>query len=69
VTVETFPAPAGKPPAVVPLTDGMTLAQLLDQQQIPGDTEAVIVNGVYVRPDHTLQSGDHVVIIPFMSGG
>lgn len=69
VTVETFPARAGRPPVDVPLTDGMTLGELTDRLEIPGDTEAVMVNGVYVRPDYRLQPGDHVRIIPFMSGG
>ena len=69
VTVETFPARAGQTPVDVPLTDGMTLAELTDRLEIPADTEAVIVNGIYVRPDYRLQPGDRVKIIPFMSGG
>jgi sulfur carrier protein ThiS len=69
VTVETFPARPGRPPVDVALTAGMTLGELLDGLRIPADTEAVIVNGVYVRPDYRLQPGDHVKIIPFMSGG
>ncbi len=69
VTVETFPARPGLPPVDVPLSEGMTLGDLTESLQIPGDTEAVIVNGVYVRPDYRLQPGDHVKIIPFMSGG
>ena len=47
----------------------MTLDDLLESLGIPADTEAVIVNGVYVRPDYRLQDGDKVVVIPFMSGG
>ena len=69
VRVETFPARAGHPCLDVPLTEGLTLDDLLERLEIPGDTEAVIVNGVYVRPDHLLQPGDHVQIIPFLSGG
>jgi sulfur carrier protein ThiS len=69
VTVETFPARPGHPPMDVPLTDGMTLGELTERLRIPGDTEAVIVNGLYARPDYRLQAGDHVKIIPFMSGG
>jgi sulfur carrier protein ThiS len=69
VTVETFPARVGQPPVAVPLKNGMTLAELTDYLEIPGDTEAVIVNGSYVRPDYRLQPGDQVRIIPFMSGG
>lgn len=68
VTVETLPA-RGRPALEVPLRDGMTLDALLDDLRIPGDTEAVIVNGVYVRPDYVLQRGDRVLIIPFMAGG
>ncbi len=68
VTVETFPAWRG-PTTQVALRDGMTLEELLQSLNIPGDTEAIIVNGVYVRPEYRLQSGDRVVIIPFMSGG
>jgi sulfur carrier protein ThiS len=69
VTVETFPARPGHPPVDVPLTDGMTLAELTDILRIPGDTEAVIVNGIYVQPDYLMKPGDHVKIIPFISGG
>jgi len=69
VVVETFPARAGRPPVEVHLTDGLTLGELTDGLDIPGNTEAVIVNGAYVRPDYQLQPGDRVVIIPFMSGG
>ncbi len=47
----------------------MTLGELTERLKIPGDTEAVIVNGLYARPDYRLQAGDHVKIIPFMSGG
>jgi sulfur carrier protein ThiS len=69
VTVETFPARRGRPPVELSLTEGLTLDELLERLQIPSDTEAVIVNGVYVRPDYLLQPGDRVRIIPFMSGG
>ena len=69
VRVETFPARAGHPSRDLPITEGMTLDTLLESLKIPGDTEAVIVNGLYVRPDYLLQPGDHVRIIPFMSGG
>ena len=69
VRVETFPARAGRPPVEVPLTDGLTLGELTDRLDIPGNTEAVMVNSGYVRPDYRLQPGDRVVIIPFMSGG
>jgi sulfur carrier protein ThiS len=69
VTVETFPASAGHPTAHVPLAGGMTLDDLLKILHVPGDTEAILVNGVYVRPDHVLQDGDHVIVVPFMSGG
>jgi sulfur carrier protein ThiS len=47
----------------------MTLDDLLEGLKIPGDTEAVIVNGVYVRPSYLLQPGDLVKVIPFLSGG
>ena len=69
VTVETFPVGPGRPTVEVALTEGMTLDRLIDRLGIPGDTEAVIVNGVHVRPDYSLQPGDRVLIIPFMSGG
>jgi sulfur carrier protein ThiS len=68
VTVETFPAWRG-PTRDVTVRDGMTLDELLDLLGIPGDTEAVMVNGTYVKPDYLLQHGDRVRIIPFMSGG
>jgi len=68
VTVETLPAWRG-PTTEVPLVDGMTLDELLTSLGIPGDTEAVMVNGGYVKPGYRLQSGDRVIIIPFMSGG
>jgi sulfur carrier protein ThiS len=66
VTVETFP---GRSLVAVPLGEGMTLRELADCLQLPGDTEAVIVNGTYVKPEYRLQDGDRVVVIPFMSGG
>ncbi len=69
VIVETLPARAGRSTVEMPVREGMTLNELLDALDIPGDTEAIIVNGVHVRPDRVLQDGDHVLIIPFMSGG
>jgi sulfur carrier protein ThiS len=68
VTVETFPAWRG-PTRSVPLREGMTLDELLEALDVPGDTEAVLVNGTYTKPDYRLQSGDRVMVIPFMSGG
>jgi sulfur carrier protein ThiS len=68
VTVETFPAWRG-PKTEVPLRDGMTLEDLLRGLNVPGDTEAVMVNGAYVKPNYRLQHGDQVIVIPFMSGG
>lgn len=47
----------------------MTLGELMEILQLPGNTEAVIVNDVYVRPDYRLQAGDRIKVIPFMSGG
>ena len=69
VTVETFPARRGRPLVKVPLRDGMTLDDLIECLHLPGDTEAVMVNGVHVRPDYRLEDGDRVIVIPFMSGG
>jgi sulfur carrier protein ThiS len=68
VTVETLPSWRG-PVRSVPLRDGMTIDDLLEQLKVPSDTEAVLVNGTYVRPGYRLQSGDRVMVIPFMSGG
>ncbi len=68
VIVEIFPAWRG-PTTAVPLTQDLTLDELLVRLDIPGDTEAVMVNGEYTKPDYRLQPGDRVVIIPFMSGG
>jgi sulfur carrier protein ThiS len=69
VRVETFPARAGHPSLDLPITEGMTLDDLLNGLKVPGDTEAVVVNGMYVRSDYLLRPGDRVQIIPFMSGG
>jgi sulfur carrier protein ThiS len=69
VTVETFPARDGDPVVTVPLREGMTLDDLVESLDLPGNTEAVMVNGVHVKPDYRLQDGDRVRIIPFMSGG
>ena len=69
VTVETFPAWRGGPPLKVALQPGMTLDDLIEDLHLPGDTEAVMVNGVYVKPDYRLKDGDRVIVIPFMSGG
>ena len=68
VTVEIFPAWRG-PTTTVPLTTGLTLDELLRRLNVPGDTEAVMVNGGYVKPEYQLMNGDRVTIIPFMSGG
>jgi sulfur carrier protein ThiS len=69
VTVETFPSRRGRPVVEVPLRDGTTLQELVEILELPGDTEAVLVNGVYVKPDYRLQDGDRVRVVPFMSGG
>lgn len=69
VTVETFPPRRGYPAAEVPIRAGMTLEDLMEILQLPGDTEAVMVNNVYVRPGYRLQDGDRVRVIPYMSGG
>ncbi len=69
VTVETFPPRKGYPAREVPLQEGMTLEDLMEILQLPPDTEAVIVNSVYVRPDYRLKNGDQVRVIPFISGG
>lgn len=68
ITVETFPAWRG-PTFNVPLHEGTTLEELLVGLDVPGDTEAVLVNGTYVKPEYRLQNGDRVTIIPFISGG
>jgi sulfur carrier protein ThiS len=68
VIVEIFPAWRG-PTTTVPLADGMTLDELLVSLDVPGDTEAIMVNGAYVKPGYRLQNGDRVMVIPFMSGG
>lgn len=69
ITVERFPARVGDTPTVVPLTDAMTLGDLVQALSLPADTEAVVVNGVHARPDYRLQPGDQIRVIPFMSGG
>ena len=68
VIVETFPAWRG-PTRSVTLGGTTTLDDLLELLGIPGDTEAVLVNGTYVRPEYVLESGDRVTVIPFLSGG
>ena len=69
VTVEMFPVRPGDSPLAVTLTDGLTLDDLVESLSIPGNTEAVIVNGVYVSPGYLLKDGDKVRVIRFMSGG
>lgn len=69
VTVETFPPRRGYPATTVPLREGMTLGELMEVLRLPGGTEAVMVNDVYVKPEHRLRDGDRVRVIPFMSGG
>ena len=68
VIVEIFPTWRG-PTTPVLFTEGLTLDELLVSLDIPGDTEAVMVNGAYAKPDYRLRPGDRVTIIPFMSGG
>jgi sulfur carrier protein ThiS len=68
VIVETFPAWRG-PTQSVPLGEATTLEELLRRLAVPGDTEAVLVNGAYVKPEYRLQRGDRVTVIPFISGG
>lgn len=53
----------------MPVRDGTLLDELLQALDIPADTEAVMVNGAYVKPHYRLQHGDRVIVIPFMSGG
>jgi sulfur carrier protein ThiS len=69
VTLEIFPVRAGNPLRKVTLRRGMTLEDLIESLELPENTEAVIVNGVYVKPDYLLQDGDRVSVFPFMSGG
>ncbi len=69
ITVERFPSRAGETPLVVPLTNAMTLGDLVQALSLPADTEAVVVNGVHARPDYRLQPGDQIRVIPFLSGG
>jgi sulfur carrier protein ThiS len=69
VTVETFPLRSDGSPVHVDLVQDMTLDDLLESLHVPANTEAVVVNDAYVSPDYRLQPGDHVKIIPFMSGG
>ncbi len=68
VTIEIFPAWRG-PATTVPLVAGTTLEDLLRSLNVPGDTEAIMVNGAYVKPEYRLRHGDRVMVIPFMSGG
>ena len=68
ITVETFPAWRG-PTTTMPVREGTMLDELLQTLDIPSDTEAVMVNGAYVKPHYRLQHGDRVIVIPFMSGG
>jgi thiamine biosynthesis protein ThiS len=69
VTLEMFPVRDGNSLRKVALRDGMTLEDLIESLELPQNTEAVIVNGVYVKPDYQLQDGDRVSVFPFMSGG
>jgi sulfur carrier protein ThiS len=69
VTVEMLPVKDDGSLLKVALTDGMILDDLIKSLNLPENTEAVIVNGVYVRPDYRLQNGDRVSVFPFMSGG
>jgi sulfur carrier protein ThiS len=69
VTVEMFPARPGEAPLVITLTEAMTLDDLVDDLNIPADTEAVIVNNAYEAPDYRLKDGDRVRVIRFTSGG
>jgi molybdopterin converting factor subunit 1 len=57
-----------------PLAAGATVASLLDRlaEQIPGlraTPGLVAVNHSYVQPDHRLEDGDEVALIPPVSGG
>lgn len=68
VTIEIFPHWRG-PKTIMSVPEGMLLDDLLESIQVAADTEAIMVNGTYVKPDYRLQHGDRVMVIPFMSGG
>ena len=69
ITVEMFPFREGDSVLQIAPRQGLTLGDLIDSLDLPGSTEAVIVNGAHVRPDYLLRDGDHVRVIRFMSGG
>lgn len=69
VTVEMFPVREGCALMTVALSNVMTLHDLVDNLNIPANTGAILVNGVYVGPEYRLRAGDHIHLIRFMSGG
>jgi sulfur carrier protein ThiS len=69
VIVELFPGRENSSVHRVGLRDGMTLDDLMIGLELPENTEVVIVNDIYVKPDYLLQDGDRVTIFPFLAGG
>jgi sulfur carrier protein ThiS len=69
VTVELYPVKDGNSLLRVALQDGMTLDDLMESLRLSQEPDAVIVNGIYVKPDYRLQDGDRVSIFPILSGG
>ncbi len=67
--MELFPGRENSSVHRVGLRDGMTLDDLMIGLELPENTEVVIVNDIYVKPDYLLQDGDRVTIFPFLAGG
>jgi sulfur carrier protein ThiS len=55
----------------VSLPQGSTLAGLLEHLEIDLDPDALllVVNGRFTELDYALQDGDHVNLMPVISGG
>jgi sulfur carrier protein ThiS len=56
--------------AKITVKDGISIAELLDELNIPKNTTSVImVNGVHQKTDVVLNEGDVLSVIPPVTGG
>ncbi len=64
-----MPVP-GAQSAVVVVSEGASLGDLLEQLNIPqGDPKILLINGIHAERDHRLSEGDRVSVFPPIAGG
>lgn len=62
--------PAGPSPYSADLTDGATVAELLDTLHVPPDKPRILlVNGLHAELEQVLEHGDVLAAFPPIAGG